>query len=131
MPNYLKTFNYKLLNNLLPLEFKFKSNRMDLKLNCHLCSTHYETDIHLFNKCAIINPPLHHTTRLFFNATGQNTTYFFDTARIQFHTPYPWSPIATTWHLTSTQSYHILSGKQETKTNFNPPQPTPNPNYTI
>jgi len=109
MPNYLKTFNYKLLNNLSPLESKFKPNRIDLKPNCHLCLTHYETDIHLFSKCAIINPLLHQTTRLFFNVTGQHTTYFFDTARIQFHTPLPPIPYCNnlTPYLNSILSYTI------------------------
>ena len=93
MPSYLKTFNYKLLNNLLSLESKFKPNIIDLKPNCHLCSTHNETDNHLFSKCAKINPLLHHTTRLFFNVTGKHTTYFFDMARIQFHTRLPPTPL--------------------------------------
>jgi len=125
LPNYLKTFNYKLLNNLLPLEPKFKPNIIDLKPNCHLCLTQYETDIHLFSKCVIIKPLLHHVTRLYFNVTGQHTTYFFDTARIQYHTPLSRTSYCNnlTPYLNSVLSYTIW--KTRKKTNSNPPQSTP------
>jgi len=128
LPNYLKTFNYKSLNNLLPLESKFKLNIIDLKPNCHLCLIHYETNIHLFNKCVIIKPLLHHVTRLYVNVTGQHTSYFFDTARIQFHTPLSQTPHCNdlTPYLNSVLSYIIW--KTRNKNKF---QPSPiNPQYS-
>ena len=125
MPSYLKTFNYILLNNLLSLESKFKPNIIDLKPNCHLCLTHNETDNHLFSKCAKINPLLHHTTRLFFNVTGKHTTYFFDMARIQFHTPLPPTPYCNnlTPYLNTVLSYTIWKTRNQNKFQPSPINP--------
>jgi len=125
LPNYLKTFNYKLLNNLLPLESKFKPNIIDLKPNCHICLTQYETDIHLFSKCVIIKPLLHHVTRLYFNFTGQHTTYFFDTARIQFHTPLSRTTYCNnlTPYLNSVLSYTIWKTRNKNKFQTSPIKP--------
>jgi len=128
IPNYLKTFHYKFLNNLLPLESKFKPNIIDLKPNCHLCLTQYETDIHLFSKCAIIKPLLHHVIKLYLDVTGQHTTYFFDTARIQFHTPLYRTPYCNnlTPYLNSVLSYTIW--KTRNKNKFQPSAINP---YTL
>jgi len=69
LPNYLKTFNYKLANNALPVQPKFKLNIPELNPYCFLCKTTYESDIHLFSKCVEIKALLHYVTRIYYNIT--------------------------------------------------------------
>ena len=64
-PNYLKTFNFKIVKNLLPVEAKFKQNIPALNLQCHLCNEKYENDIHLFHKCKYIQPLLQYATTIY------------------------------------------------------------------
>ena len=94
LPNYLKTFNFKLTNNILPLQAKYKQNVPSLNPYCYLCKEKYENDIHLFHKCIKIQPLLNNAALIFQKSTGQHTTCFHESIRIQFHTPLP----STTCH---------------------------------
>ena len=94
LANYLKTFNFKLTNNILPAQATYKQNVLSLNPYCYLCKKKYKNDIHLFHKCIKIQPLLNYAASIFQKSSGQHTTYFHDSIRIQFHTPLP----STTYH---------------------------------
>ena len=81
-PNYLKTFNFKIVKNLLPVEAKFKQNIPALNAQCHLCNEKYENDLHLFHKCKHIQPLLQYATTIYLKTTQNHTDYFLTLSRI-------------------------------------------------
>ena len=53
-PNYLKTFNYKLSMDILPLKTKFVEYALDTDSKCNFCNHHAEASHHLFSQCAVL-----------------------------------------------------------------------------
>ena len=53
-PTYMKTFNYKVHFNLLPVKNKFNHFCLDSeeKVTCPFCDIHFESEFHLFSKCS-------------------------------------------------------------------------------
>ena len=51
LPSYLKTFNYKVHFNLLPIKSMFRQWLLDNDSCCHFCGVGYETVYHLFGTC--------------------------------------------------------------------------------
>ena len=51
LPEYLRTFNYKLHCDLLPLNTKFVSYALDTDSRCYFCGRGPENEWHLFGKC--------------------------------------------------------------------------------
>ena len=75
-PNYLKTFNYKIVKCILPVEAKFKQNIPSLNPLWHLCNEKYENDKYendLFHKCKYIQPLPQYATTIY-SKTIQNHT---------------------------------------------------------
>ena len=89
LPNYLKTFNYQLTKNVLPVRVKTQIDKRDSLPLCYFCKEALENDIHLFTKCPQIQPLLKYTTELYYRITTHRTTFFHETFRHQFHTPHP------------------------------------------
>ena len=89
LPNYLKTFNYQLTKNILPVRVKAQLNKRDSLPFCYFCKEALENDIHLFTKCSQIQPLLKYTTELYYRITTHRTTFFHETFRHQFHMPRP------------------------------------------
>jgi len=48
LPIYLKTFNFKLTNNILPLQAKYKQNDPSLNPYCYLCKKNMKTIYTIF-----------------------------------------------------------------------------------
>ena len=57
-PNYLKTFNYKLQFDLLPVKGKFYEHMLDadVKVTCPFCNINLESAVHIFAKCKLLSP---------------------------------------------------------------------------
>ena len=53
-PTYMKTFNYKVHFDLLPVKNKFNHFCLDSeeKVTCPFCDIHFESEFHLFSKCS-------------------------------------------------------------------------------
>merc|ERR1712002_164408 len=53
-PSYLKTLNFKVYNDLLPVKNKFYSYCLDSEVNvtCPLCHIPIESTLHLFSQCS-------------------------------------------------------------------------------
>jgi len=53
-PSYLKTFNYKVHNDLLPVKNKFHRFALDSdeKITCPFCNINIKSSFHLFAKCS-------------------------------------------------------------------------------
>ena len=118
-PNYLKTFNFKIVKNLLPVEAKFKQNIPALNAQCHLCNEKYENDLHLFHKCKHIQPLLQYATTIYLKTTQNHTDYFLTLSRIQFHTPLPPTHYDNTItpYLNSLISFTIWKNRNKNKVN--------------
>ena len=56
LPEYLKSFNYKLYFNLLPLNTKFVYYCLDTDSRCYFCKWGPENEWHLFGKCKCLKP---------------------------------------------------------------------------
>jgi len=118
-PYYLKTFNFKIVKNLLPVEAKFKQNIPALNPQCHQCNEKYENDIHLFHKCKYIQPFLQYATTIYSKTTQNHRDYFLILSRIQFHTPLPPTHYHSTIipYLNSFISFTIWKTRNKTKLN--------------
>ena len=55
-PEYIKTFNYKLYFNLLPLNLRFNEYRLDNESRCYFCKWGPENEWHVFGKCNCLRP---------------------------------------------------------------------------
>ena len=55
-PSYLKSFNYRLHFDLLPVKAKFQHFSLHSNSGCTFCSLHPETSVHLFAKCPSLYP---------------------------------------------------------------------------
>ena len=51
LPNYLKSFNFKVHYNLLPVKAKFLRYELDNESRCKFCCIGYESIDHIFAKC--------------------------------------------------------------------------------
>ena len=51
LPSYLKSFNYKVHFNLLPLKSVFRDWQLDSDSCCYFCQVGYETVNHIFGTC--------------------------------------------------------------------------------
>ena len=56
LPNYLKTFNFQVHFELLPLKSKFVDFALDNDSSCSFCRLNYETPSHLFSTCLKLQP---------------------------------------------------------------------------
>ena len=54
LPNYLKTFIYRMSNSILPLKCNFSSFGLDTDSRCEFCNLHYETNYHVFKECTFV-----------------------------------------------------------------------------
>ena len=55
-PSYLKSFNYRLHFDLLPVKAKFQHFSLHSNSGCTFCCLHPETSVHLFAKCPTLYP---------------------------------------------------------------------------
>ena len=55
-PEHLKSFNYKLHFNLLPLNFRFHVYSLDNDSRCYFCKWGPENEWHLFGNCEKLSP---------------------------------------------------------------------------
>lgn len=51
LPNYLKTFIYRMSNCLLPLKCNYTTFGLDTDSRCEFCNINYETNFHVFFEC--------------------------------------------------------------------------------
>nr|CAB3264533.1 pol-like protein [Phallusia mammillata] len=65
LPNYLKTFDYKLTEEIIPVKSKLIPNIPDLDPNCTLCRVSYENIPHLFFRCPVVQPALRLISQVF------------------------------------------------------------------
>ena len=56
LPNYLKTFNYKLCAEILPCKTNFVEFGLDTDSRCNFCQLHPDTVPHIFSNCKKISP---------------------------------------------------------------------------
>jgi len=56
LPNYLKTFNYKLSMNILPCKTNFVDFGLDTDSRCNFCNIHPDTVPHMFSRCSVLSP---------------------------------------------------------------------------
>ena len=54
LPNYLKTFNFKVCYDLLPCKTKFVDFGLDTDSRCNFCNLHPDTHPHIFSKCKML-----------------------------------------------------------------------------
>ena len=54
LPNYLKTFIYRMSNCLLPLKCNYTTFSLDIDSRCEFCNINYETNYHVFFECVHI-----------------------------------------------------------------------------
>ena len=54
LPNYLKTFNYKVCYDLLPFKTKFVEFQLDTDSRCNFCNLHPDTHPHVFARCQVL-----------------------------------------------------------------------------
>ena len=54
LPNYLKTFIYRLSNCVLPLKCNYVPFLLDNDSRCEFCNLHYETNYHVFLECNLV-----------------------------------------------------------------------------
>ena len=50
-PNYLKTFNFRVHYNLLPVKRLFRDFALDTDSRCNFCNLHPDTHSHIFSQC--------------------------------------------------------------------------------
>ena len=50
-PNYLKSFNFQVYHNLLPVKRMFRDFALDNDSTCNFCDLHPETHPHIFSQC--------------------------------------------------------------------------------
>ena len=55
-PSYMKTFNFRLHFDLLPVKAKFQNFTPLNNSGCSFCFIHPETSVHLFAKCSTLTP---------------------------------------------------------------------------
>ena len=82
-PNYLKTFNFKVHFDLLPVKAKFHELSLDSqeKVTCPFCSLNLESAVHIFANCKKLNKVwefLDETTKACF---GNQCKYMFKRSR--------------------------------------------------
>ena len=51
LPNYLKSFIYRMQNCLIPLKCNYKEYGLDNDSRCEFCKLNYETNYHIFMEC--------------------------------------------------------------------------------
>ena len=56
LPNYLKTFNYKISVDILPCKTKFVEFGLDTDSRCNFCQLHPDTVPHVFSNCYKLLP---------------------------------------------------------------------------
>ena len=54
LPNYLKTFNFKVCYDMLPFKTKFVNFQLDTDSRCNFCNFHPDTHPHVFCKCSVL-----------------------------------------------------------------------------
>ena len=81
LPEYLKTFNYKLYFNLLPLNTKFVPYCLDTDSRCYFCKWGPENEWHVFGKCNCLKPLWHALDEVV--KISLDTTYSFLRNRTQ------------------------------------------------
>ena len=54
LPNYLKTFIFRLSNCFLPLKCNYVPFLLDNDSRCEFCHLHYETNYHVFFECNLV-----------------------------------------------------------------------------
>ena len=54
LPNYLKTFIYRMSNCILPLKCNYTVYGLDTDSRCEFCNLHYETNYHVFLECTFV-----------------------------------------------------------------------------
>ena len=74
LPNYLKTFNYKLTRNLLPVKSKPHIAAYHQINMCSFCYSSEETVSHLFLTCVKLNSVWDFIIHLIFRLTGYTIT---------------------------------------------------------
>ena len=56
LPNYLKTFNFKLSKKILPCKTNFVEFGLDTNSRCNFCFLHPDTVPHVFSQCLVLAP---------------------------------------------------------------------------
>ncbi|CAK8692361.1 unnamed protein product [Clavelina lepadiformis] len=70
LPNYLKTFGYKMVWNVLPLCINERIARIQKTSRCPLCDLHDEDVYQLFYDCVCIQPIWDYVNVIIFNISG-------------------------------------------------------------
>ena len=86
-PNYIKTFNYKLARNLLPISTKFRPFNLDNNTSCPFCNLQPESNLHLFHNCPKIKPVLTFLGTILKTITSFDISTLHDTKHIYLYTP--------------------------------------------